>query len=154
MDFDFAESPSTRSIPIALYISDPTRTKSCLRASRGYLGGQIERRPPHTLPRIESIPQSRFRFLGYQYCSNVWLFILCANLLDSLVNNLSIHCSVKDLNPVYRFGWVRLIILDQSLLQPLKHLGRVICESVKPTQSDKHENAPFLDWRACGATAA
>ena len=49
-----------------------------------YLGGQVERRPPHMLPRIESIPRSRFRFLGYQYCSNVRLFILNANLLASL----------------------------------------------------------------------
>ena len=36
------------------------------------------------------------------------------------------------------------MILDQSLLQPSKHLGRATCESVEPTQSNKHETHPSL----------
>ena len=34
------------------------------------------------------------------------------------------------------------MILDQSLLQPLEHLDQATCESVKPTQSNKHEPHP------------
>ena len=34
------------------------------------------------------------------------------------------------------------MILDQSLLQLSKHLGQATCESVEPTQSDKHETHP------------
>ena len=37
---------------------------------------------------------------------------------------------------------VHLMILDQSLLQPLKHFGRAKRESVEPNQSNKHETHP------------
>ena len=98
-------------------MSDPTRTKSCLRALRGYLGGQIDLRPPHTFPRIESIPRSKFRFLGCQYCSNVWLFILNANLLTALVNSLNIQCSVKDLNlSILQFPTVNSVIIPYAFM--------------------------------------